>query len=234
MLFIDKLKQKFFHNWFPNWSPDIALRYLPIVYDIRKTPNIRTILDVGSGSLGITPYLKQNVTGVDVTFRGPSSQYLKGVKSPADRLPFKNKSFDVSVCADTLEHVPKNRRGKVIRELVRVTKKKIYITIPCGKSAEREDKLLFNRLAWEEPYLKEHIIYGLPKEKEIIKYFPLNYTVRNLTNIYLHRFILKAQFSSNRLGKFISSVIFILLLPISLKINLYPTYRKLFIITVDT
>lgn len=104
---IAAFKHKFFQEWFPNWSPDIALRYLPIADDIRKTEGINTILDVGSGSLGITPYLKRNVTGIDTTFSGPTSDYLKQINGSAIDLPFKNNSFDVSICSDTLEHVPK-------------------------------------------------------------------------------------------------------------------------------
>ncbi len=237
MLIINKLKQKFFNDWFPNWSPDIALRYLPIAHDIRKNPDIRTIVDVGSGSLGIAPYLKRSVTGVDVAFRGPSSRFLKQVKGHADRLPFKNKSFDVGVCVDTLEHIPKKRRKKVISELLRVTKKKVYVVAPCGSASESEDRRLFTYLKivnkWEDPYLREHMTYGLPKEKEIISYVSANYDrdTKGLTNMYLRRLIMRFQYSNTRLGRFISSVIFILLLPLFLKLNFAPTYRKLFIIT---
>lgn len=238
MLFINKLKQKFFNDWFPNWSPDIALRYLPIAHDIRKTPDINTILDIGSGSLGITPYLKRRVTGVDLNFDGPSSILLKQIKGSANKLPFRNKSFDVSLCVDALEHIPKKFRQNVISELVRVTKKKIYIVVPCGIDSEREDKRFFNYLRivnkWEDPYLGEHIKYHLPTEEEIIRYFPPYRTrKKELTNIYLHRLILRFQFSNKRIGRFISSVIFVLLVPIFLKINLQPTYRKLFIITIN-
>lgn len=230
------IKYKFFKEWYPNWSPDIALRYLPIADDIRNTKGINTILDVGSGSLGITPYLNKQVTGVDTNFSGPYSSSLKQVLSSAIKLPFKNKSFDISICADTLEHIPRNLRKKAIVELIRVTKIKIYIVAPFETISEKEDKILFDYVMRTtgriDPYIKEHIDYRLPKEKEIIKFFPSTVKIvsKGLTNIYLHRLLLIVQFSNNRIMKFISSVIFVLLVPFFLKINFPPTYRKLFII----
>lgn len=233
---ITAIKHKFFQEWFPNWSPDIALRYIPIADDIRKIKDINTILDVGSGSLGITPYLKKQVTGVDTHFSGPTSSSLKQVLSSAIKLPFKNKSFDISICVDTLEHIPKNHRKKAIAELIRVTKIKIYIVAPFEIISEKEDRILFDyvmRITGRiDPYMKEHIDYGLPREKEIIKFFPSSVKIisKGLTNIYIHRLLLKVQFSNGRIMKFISSVIFVLLVPLFLRINFPPTYRKLFII----
>ena len=236
---ISYLKTKFFKDWFPHWSPEIALRYLPIAYMIKRDISIHSILDVGSGSLGITPYLKRNVVGIDINFNGPYSPYLKRIKGFANSLPFKNKTFDATICADTLEHIKKKYRKKVITELIRVTKKKIFITIPVGSFSEKEDIRLYKHLLktkkWDDPYLKEHIAIGLPKEKDIMLAIPSNFSVKikNLTNIYLRRIILKAQFSNQFIGRFISSVIFVLLLPIFLNINKEPTYRKLYIITID-
>lgn len=236
---IDFIKHKFFHDWFPHWSPEIALRYLPIVNILKKDNSMHNILDVGSGSLGIAPYLKRRVVGVDVNFREPYSSYLKRVKGLAYKLPFKNKAFDTSICVDTLEHINKKYRKRVISELIRVTKKKIYITMPIGSISEGEDKKLFNHLLgakkWKDPYLEQHIKYGLPKEGDLVAYFPSKVKIetRGLTNIFLRRLILKAQFSNTGVGRFISSVIFILLLPIFLKINLRPVYRKLFIINLN-
>lgn len=123
MNFLQKAKHVFFNDWYPNWSPDIALRYLPIIDDLKKQSE-GTILDVGSGSLGITPYLKKIITGVDITFSPPYSKLLKRVKGTATKLPFKNESFDYVLCVDTLEHVPTKFRPQVIRELLRVAKKK--------------------------------------------------------------------------------------------------------------
>ncbi len=239
MNLITAVKHKFFHVWFPNWTPDIALRYIPIVNDIKKRSDINSILDVGSGSLGITPYLRKKVIGIDVNFRGPHTSLLKKVRGTANKLPFNKNIFDASVCVDTLEHIPKPKRKKVIMELLRVTDKLVYIVVPCGGISEKEDHIIFSRNKrlnnQIDPYLFEHIKYGIPSDKEIIEYIPKKHDIKvyGLTNIYLHRLVLWAQLTNNRLLKFVSSVIFILLLPIFLKFNVTPVYRKLFIIAID-
>lgn len=234
------IKQKFFRDWFPHWSPDAALRYLPIVDDIRNQDDINTILDVGSGSLGITPYLKKSVTGIDQDFTGPNSLFLHRVKGTALKLPLNDNSFDASICVDVLEHIPKKFRRRVINELIRVAKKRIYIVAPCEKHSEKEDRVIFeyikgkNRVS--DPFLSEHIKYGLPNEEEILSFIPKENLVqiKPLTNLYLHRLILMAQFSGSRAGRFISSVIFVLLIPFFLNINFSPSYRKFFIIKRKT
>lgn len=239
MNFIQNAKHIFFHEWFPHWSPDIALRYLPIVDDLQKSP-VGTILDVGSGSLGITPYLKQNVTGVDVTFRPPYSKLLKRVKGTATKLPFKDQSFDYVLCVDTLEHVPPKFRPQVIRELLRVAKLKVYLINPCDEGARVEDAYINDYLIKHtgigDPYLDEHIKYGQPTTKEILSVIPKKYSVmiKPFTNIYLHRLILIMQFSDNRVGRFVTSVVFVLLLPIFRYINFGKIYRKLSIVSITS
>lgn len=52
--------------------PEAALRYLPIV-DLLKKERLENskILEIGSGSYGITPYLKKEVVGIDMSFDEP-------------------------------------------------------------------------------------------------------------------------------------------------------------------
>ena len=239
MNLIQTLKNKFFIDWFPNWSPDIALRYIPIIKLLQKGKVNQSIIDVGSGSLGITPYLRREITGVDINFDGPKSKLLKRVKSPANKLPFLKNTFEIGLCVDVLEHIPKNSRGKVIQELLRVVNGSIYIVVPCGPTSVLEDKYLydfvFRTTKRRDPYLREHFINQLPSVKEIIDLIPHPYTVKvmGLTNIYLHRLLMIIQFSNNRFLKFISSVVFVTLIPLFLKINIEPTYRKLFIISKE-
>ncbi len=233
---IKELKKVFFNKLFPNWSPDIALRYLPIVTEINKYPPEFTILDVGSGSLGITPYLKRKVTGADKEFLGPETQLLKRVKTSAIKLPFNNSSYDIVLCVDVLEHVSPNKRSLVVGELIRIAKNKVFLSFPSGEYATKEDQFLFaylnKKLHKTDQYLAEHLKFGLPDINIINSYIPktLNRVTINYVNIYLHRIILIMQFSDKRLGKIISSFIFILMLPIFSFINFEPTYRKLIIV----
>lgn len=237
MIITASIKFYFFNVLFKNWSPDSALRYLPIVSLIKKDRNINSILDVGSGALGITPYLKTPVTGLDMNFHGPKSTLLKQVKGPAYNMPFSKKSFDAVICVDVLEHIVPKKRNKVIRELLRVAKKKIFIVCPCDKDSEKEDQIIqsyvIKTFGLGDPFLREHIKFGLPTINTIKAFIPLKYKLqtKNLTNTYLHRILLKKQFTNSRINRFISSIIFVLLIPLFLFINHRPTYRTLFIIT---
>ena len=78
-------------NFFYRWHPEVALRYLPIVKRIKqykkelKKKELK-ILEVGSGSLGMAPYLKMPVTGLDVDFSGPKLSLLKPAQGKATKI----------------------------------------------------------------------------------------------------------------------------------------------------
>lgn len=79
-------------------------------------------------------------------------------------LPFPDKSFDAAVSIDVLEHVPQSERGVFIRELLRVARHKVIIAAPFANSAEAE-KVVF--ALTNNPWLREHIELGLPKEEQM-------------------------------------------------------------------
>src|SRR3989338_2288502 len=102
----ENLLKKFFNKFFWRQHPEAALRYLPVVAEIKKSglmdPNI---LEIGSGSLGIVPYLKKNIDGLDIDFSGPQTKMLKKIRGKADSIPFRKNSYDVSISVDVIEHL---------------------------------------------------------------------------------------------------------------------------------
>ncbi|MBI4990704.1 methyltransferase domain-containing protein [Candidatus Gottesmanbacteria bacterium] len=97
--FLIKLSSLWF---FYRWHPEVALRYMPIVSEIKKLDEEISILEVGSGGLGITPYLRKKMTGVDVEFKPPFHPLLHKIEALATKLPFKDGSFDVVISIDML------------------------------------------------------------------------------------------------------------------------------------
>jgi SAM-dependent methyltransferase len=105
-----------------------------------------TVLDAGCGVGGFVEYLNRRgfattgiekhemflVEGRQKGFRG---NFVRGDLSRP--LPFRDKTFDTTICLDVLEHVD-NDVGAV-RELARVTRKRLVIAVP------QEDK-------WMTPY----------------------------------------------------------------------------------
>lgn len=160
-----------------NFNFDTALRYYPVVQIIEKLNNPKlALLEVGSGTNGISDYYAGKVIGVDTDFaktqgeKNPNIEYHKG---SINKLPFKNNSFDVVICMDTLEHLPSEQREKAISEILRVTKTAglAIIGFPSGgisSFAEQVINSLYKgKYGQEHLWLKEHRINGLPTDEEI-------------------------------------------------------------------
>ncbi len=83
-------------------------------------------------------------------------------------LPHADASFDVVTGHHLLEHVPAPDRMRVLAELVRVARRRVYITGPFSESgcAAEIDRFV-SQLAPDNPYLQEHLRLGLPSLAEI-------------------------------------------------------------------
>ena len=101
------------------------------------------ILDAGCGGGGYVDFLCRlgfHVTGVDINsnFLDLANKHLRlgsYVSSDLNNLPFPDKHFDFTYCFDVLEHLDDL---SVLKELIRVTRSRIVITVP------REDDFMHN------------------------------------------------------------------------------------------
>jgi SAM-dependent methyltransferase len=130
------------------------------------------ILEVGSGTRGITAFLDLPVVGVDVAFPGDPAAGMTALKASATALPLKNGSFATVVCSDMLEHLPDGVRKEAVGELLRVTRGKLFLACPNGSAARRADGLLgrlYRLLHLPVPdWLSEHLDLQLP-DPEVIR-----------------------------------------------------------------
>jgi len=69
------------------------------------------------------------------------------IQADACALPFKEKSFDLVLALDLLEHVPKWKGEKLLLELERVSQREIVLSLPIGWHPSRHQ---------ENPY-DEHV-----------------------------------------------------------------------------
>lgn len=124
------------------------------------------LLEVGSGSRGISDFTAQPVVGVDVAFATAPAPGMCAVRASALHLPFKNGAFEQVVCSDMLEHLAASQRIAAVRELVRVTRARLFLSFPCDAAAREADSRLsrfYRRLGIREPdWLLQHLERTIP------------------------------------------------------------------------
>ncbi|MCX6638948.1 MAG: methyltransferase domain-containing protein [bacterium] len=124
------------------------------------------LLEVGSGSRGITDFVAENVIGVDIAFAQKPAFGLKAIKASATALPFKDNRCDRVISSDMLEHLSGEQRPAAIREMLRVTGGTLLMACPCGEPARRIDHYiaeLYHLLKINPPdWLQEHLQQKLP------------------------------------------------------------------------
>lgn len=232
-------------NIFFRWHPEVALRYLPIVDVIKKDSNISSILEVGSGGLGIAPYLKREVTGVDTSFQPPYHPKLTKVKASVLKLPFGDATYDCVVSVDMLEHLDSKKRSRAISEMMRLAKYKIIIGVPCGKLSHIQDQELGNyyNQIYNREYLffQEQVNYGLPDKKEILEMLQktsklykkkIKIIIKGNENLSIQKFLMKGWMTKSPINNFIFRKLFLLLIPLFRYFDRKPYYRQIFITEV--
>lgn len=146
------------------------MRYLPLVRQAKALGYEDRITEVGSGDLGITPYLRRRVVGVDQGFTQPNP-LMEQIEGSVLSLPFEDRSRPYVLSTDMLEHIPPDVRQPAIDEMVRVARDYLVMATPTGKPAEDQDRELdaaFLRLRGERfPFLVEHVDNGLPRPEQI-------------------------------------------------------------------
>ena len=235
---INLLKGLFFWQ---GWHPEVALRYLPVVSEIKKLGRQPQVLDIGSGGLGIAPYIRREVTGIDLKFSPPFHPALKKVTANATKLPFKNNTYDVVVSVDMLEHLNANNRLLAIDEMLRVVRKVLFIAVPCGDISAKQDreldKLYFDKYKTHYHFLEEQLSFGLPEAGDIKKsiifsakrmHKKIRMTEEGNESIKLRWFLMKGFISDNIIINIFFRKLLLFGLPFIQNLNSKPTYRKIF------
>jgi SAM-dependent methyltransferase len=110
------------------------------------------VLEIGTGNGFVSKFLKER--GVNILTFDIDSKLKPDFVGSALYLPFQNKSFDVIVCCEVLEHLPYEDACKTLSEIGRVTRHSVILSLP--------DANYFYR-----------IYIHVPKIKEIKKLVPL-------------------------------------------------------------
>jgi predicted SAM-dependent methyltransferase len=231
------------------WHPEVAIRYWPIVQKIKsttwQTQGKNRILEVGSGWLGIAPYLGTPIIGLDEDFGDKKFNLLNQVKGDILRMPFKSDSFDFIICVDMLEHLPSKERIKAVEEIFRVARKKVFLAVPCGEQSLKQDKQLdqkYKKIFKKSfSFLAEHLKYGIPGEEEMVQLIKvaarkykkqIKIEVKGNENLTLRAILMKGWITDNFLVDIFFRKILLLFLPLFFILNKPPYYRRIFFVTI--
>ena len=150
-----------------NW----AARYYPIVRVLKAHGLFQnaSMLEIGSGAIGIGRFRKVPFVGCDLSFAHQPEWPMTAITASAAQLPMKDKQFDVILASDVLEHIPPQLRQTVIQESMRVAGKLVIFAFPSGQLAWDSDKALVEvyRNALQEPpeWLTEHMDAPFPGDE---------------------------------------------------------------------
>ncbi len=155
-----------FHlNWFTRYS---------FVVDVIRNRGLDggRILEVGSGSFGLALFIGKRVIGLDTSFDRETHELLAPIRGRAGLLPFEDRSFDLVVSLDLVEHVPPADRPRLIAEMYRVCGSHLVIGCPIGQTAVECDRRFANWLGRNGKdlplWLAEHLETDMPQEQEIV------------------------------------------------------------------
>lgn len=127
------------------------------------------VLDVGGAGSIIAQFIDVDLTIIDVLpNKDKIANYIQG---DALVMPFADKSFDVVISCDVLEHIPKDSRAAFLRESARVTKDLMIVAAPFNlegvRDAETKANNFYKEMTGEDHrWLMEHLLDTLPDLKE--------------------------------------------------------------------
>ena len=110
------------------------------------------LLDIG----GFDDALRDFVPGHHLTA-------FSGLISPANKAPFADAAFDVSIALDVLEHVAPDERQFFLSEIARVARLGCLVSFPIPQARGAEE------FVWKltgSPWLAEHKTHGLPEPEQ--------------------------------------------------------------------
>jgi len=101
--------------------------------------DVKTIIDIGCGDGTITNKLaiKYEVTGVDRSANALKFVTTTKILSSSEKIDVPDKSFDMVFSSELLEHLEDRVFYATIKEMKRISKKYIFLTVPNNETIEK-------------------------------------------------------------------------------------------------
>jgi Methyltransferase domain len=179
-----------------NW----AARYFPILRELKPRLSEKdSLLEVGSGSIGIGMFHPLPFVGCEINFLFPPKPPMLPVVASATCLPFDDRSFDGVVVSDVLEHVPPDLRMIVIHEALRVARKVAIFGFPSGSKASEYDLKLaqvYDASRQDRPgWLQEHLQYQPFPTSDLFEELQQEWMVHSFDNenVAFHNWVMRRE-----------------------------------------
>jgi hypothetical protein len=218
-----------------------AARFFPIL-DIlkRQLPVDGSLLEIGSGALGLGEFWIRPFVGSDVVFSSRPVTHMQAVVCAGHQLPFEDKCFDAVVVSDVMEHVAPQQRRQVLLEALRVAKRLAVCGYPCGAAAFSVDQRLYRSYKKHNrrppAWLEEHMQHPFPDEN-LPAELPMGWKQAVIANerLQFHYWMMRAEMFRGadycfRLALKLAPRTVERLLQ---RANREPSYRKIFVFTRD-
>jgi len=215
-------------------------RYKPVIRFLETLPG-PDVLEIGNDGEGITRMWPHPVVGLDIRPNGRFAS-VSQVLGTAAAMPFRDRAFDVVLAMDVLEHIPPPLRGGAVREMLRVTRGRLFLAFPTGRLAalyERDVNEFYKRqFGNDNPWLIEHIRNGLPDLAGVLQLFDgRKVTVSQNVNLHVWRLYMKmlSLFTRKRSGRLIWDLASLLLVrPLEKVVSRGAGYRVILQVQNDT
>lgn len=126
---------------------------------------VERVLDVGGYARVLDKFVPYRTTAINIDGSGD-------VRYDGKVLPFADDAFDAVVSLDTIEHMPRDERGRFLDECLRVARRYLLVAAPYGTEEHRDSEARLNELyrsVHGEPHrhLDEHVRFGIPTPSEV-------------------------------------------------------------------
>jgi len=113
-----------------DFSYDTRKRFIGYWHQINEVMNLdpEQVLKIGVGNKTVADQLRKY--GVKVVSLDIDKRLNPNIVGDVKKLPFKSKSFEVITCFEVLEHIPFEYFRDTLKELKRVTKSHIVMSLP--------------------------------------------------------------------------------------------------------
>lgn len=242
-----KLLKKIKNYILSNISPDEAFRYKPLAKALKSVvKNEDLVVEIGSGDIGISPYLKNvKIIGLDTKFNNTRFGNLEKIIYDGKQIPFPDNYFNYAISADCLEHVKPSERENFILEMFRVTKNGILLIFPSGSEASKSDQNLLRTFkkyhGYGDSYLEEHRTNGLPEILDVTKYIETatklkgvntKIKIKSIMNVKIRDLYIRPKFKGGLIGS-IFYFLFSIFIPVASILNFGKCYWKFINIKIN-